>query len=98
MVLDFRISIVLFVGRTLDHSTRTAHHPTKMSGSSATFEEKKAKTSTFVADYTPEEIKKAHQVLYNEGLRMRIKVNGEQYVEKALQANKDAFARPMQEV
>ena len=69
-----------------------------MSGSSGTFEEKKARTSTFVADYTPEEIKKAHQVLYNEGLRMRIQVNGKEYVQKALENNKDPFARPMQEV
>lgn len=55
-------------------------------------------TSTYVVDYTAEEIKKAHDVLYNEGLRMRMKVNGKEYVEKALQNNKDAFARPMQEV
>lgn len=55
-------------------------------------------SSTFVADYSPEEIKKAHEVLYNEGLRMRIKVNGADYVEKALKANKDPFSKPMQEV
>ena len=70
-----------------------------MSGSSLDrHAEKESRTSTFVADYTAEEIKKAHQVLYNEGLRMRIQVNGKEYVEKALQANKDDFARPMQEV
>ena len=57
-----------------------------------------SKTSTFVADYSEEEIKKAHEVLYNEGLRMRIKVAGKDYVEKSLQANKDDFNRPMQEV
>ena len=57
-----------------------------------------SKTSTFVADYSEEEIKKAHEVLYNEGLRMRIKVAGKEYVEKSLRANKDSFNRPMQEV
>lgn len=56
------------------------------------------KTSIKVVDYSDEEIQKAHQVLYNEGLRMRMKVNGETYVEKALDANKDAFNKPMQEV
>lgn len=56
------------------------------------------KSSTTVVEYSPEEIKKAHEVLYNEGLRMRIKVNGERYVEKALEANKDSFSKPMQEV
>lgn len=56
------------------------------------------KSSIRIEDYSEEEIKKAHQVLYNEGLRMRMKVNGEAYVEKALEANKDAFSKPMQEV
>lgn len=56
------------------------------------------KSSIRIEDYSEEEIKKAHEVLYNEGLRMRMKVNGEAYVEKALEANKDAFAKPMQEV
>ena len=55
-------------------------------------------SSTYVVDYSPEEIKKAHEVLYNEGLRMRLKVNGQEYVEKALNASKDPFAKPMQEV
>ena len=55
-------------------------------------------SSTYVVDYSAEEIKKAHEVLYNEGLRMRMKVNGQEYVEKALQANKDPFSKPMQEV
>lgn len=57
-----------------------------------------SKPSMFVADYSEEEIKKAHEVLYNEGLRMRIKVAGKEYVEKSLQANKDSFTKPMQEV
>lgn len=55
-------------------------------------------SSTYVVDYSPEEIKKAHEVLYNEGLRMRIKVAGKEYVEKSLQASKDPFSKPMQEV
>ena len=54
--------------------------------------------STYVVDYSQDEIKKAHEVLYNEGLRMRMKVNGKEYVEKALQANNTEFAKPMQEV
>ena len=55
-------------------------------------------SNIFIADYSPEEVKKAHDVLYNEGLRMRIKVAGEDYVQKSLQANKDPFSKPMQEV
>ena len=55
-------------------------------------------SSTYVCDYSPEEIKKAHEVLYNEGLRMRIQVAGKEYVEKALSASKDPFSKPMQEV
>ena len=53
---------------------------------------------TYVADYSADEIKKAHEVLYNEGLRMRIKVAGEDYVRKSLDAAKDPFSKPMQEV
>lgn len=55
-------------------------------------------SSTFVAEYSPEEIKKAHEVLYNEGLRMRIQVAGKEYVEKSLAAATDPFSKPMQEV
>jgi hypothetical protein len=55
-------------------------------------------SSTTVVDYSPEEIQKAHEVLYNEGLRMRIKVAGKEYVEKSLNAAKDPFSKPMQEV
>ena len=54
--------------------------------------------SVNVVDYSDEEIKKAHEVLYNEGLRMRTKVAGKEYVEKSLQAAKDPFSKPMQEV
>lgn len=57
-----------------------------------------SKQSTFVTEYSEEEVKKAHDVLYNEGLRMRIKVNGESYVRKALEKSHDPFSRPMQEV
>ncbi|KAK5175888.1 uncharacterized protein LTR77_001028 [Saxophila tyrrhenica] len=54
-------------------------------------------SSTYVVDYSPEEIEKAHAVLYNEGLRMRIQVAGKEYVEKSLNAAKDPFSKPMQE-
>ena len=54
--------------------------------------------STYVVNYSDEEIKKAHEVLYNEGLRMRIQVAGKDYVEKSLNAAKDPFSKPMQEV
>ena len=60
--------------------------------------ESHSSSSTYVVDYSAEEIKKAHEVLYNEGLRMRIKVAGKDYVEKSLKANKDSFTKPMQEV
>jgi 4-carboxymuconolactone decarboxylase len=55
-------------------------------------------SSTYVVDYSSEEIEKAHKVLYNEGLRMRIQVAGKEYVEKSLNAAKDPFSKPMQEV
>jgi hypothetical protein len=54
--------------------------------------------STYTVNYSPEEIKKAHEVLYNEGLKMRIKVAGQDYVERSLKAATDPFAKPMQEV
>ena len=54
-------------------------------------------SNTYIVDYSPEEIKKAHEVLYNEGLRMRMKVNGKEYVENALK-NSNEFNKPMQEV
>ena len=68
------------------------------SGSERQREEKKSKTSTYVVDYTPEEVKKAHDVLFNEGLRMRKKVAGESFVEKSLKNNDNDFSWPMQEV
>lgn len=51
-----------------------------------------------VADYSPEEVKKAHEVLYNEGLKMRYKVAGKEYVDRSLKAADNPFAKPMQEV
>lgn len=54
-------------------------------------------SSTYVVDYSADEIKKAHEVLRNEGLRMRIKVAGQDYVEKSLRASKGGFGEPMQE-
>ncbi|KAK4544545.1 hypothetical protein LTR36_004117 [Oleoguttula mirabilis] len=50
-----------------------------------------------VADYSPEEVQKAHEVLYNEGLKMRYKVAGKEYVDKSLAAADNPFAKPMQE-
>lgn len=49
-------------------------------------------------DYTPEEIAKAHQVLYNEGIKMRYQVAGKEYVDAALKNAKNPFAIAMQEV
>ena len=51
-----------------------------------------------VADYTPEEVAKAHEVLYSEGFKMRCKVVGEEHVERSLKAADNSFARSMQEV
>ncbi|CZT18820.1 related to uncharacterized homolog of gamma-carboxymuconolactone decarboxylase subunit [Ramularia collo-cygni] len=46
--------------------------------------------------YTPEEIKKAHEILYNEGIKMRNQVAGKAYVDKSL-ANATPFSQAMQE-
>ena len=50
------------------------------------------------ANYTPEEIKKAHEILYNEGIKMRYQVAGKEYVDKSLAAASNPFAKAMQEV
>lgn len=47
--------------------------------------------------YTPEEIKKAHEILYNEGIKMRYQVAGKEYVDKALANAQNPFAKAMQE-
>ncbi|EMC96432.1 hypothetical protein BAUCODRAFT_122436 [Baudoinia panamericana UAMH 10762] len=47
--------------------------------------------------FSAEEIKKAHEVLYNEGIKMRYQVAGKEYVDKALNAADNDFARPMQQ-
>ena len=49
-------------------------------------------------NYTEEEVKKAHEVLFNEGLKMRYQVAGKDYVDKALKAGSTPFSRAMQEV
>ena len=49
-------------------------------------------------NYSPEEVKKAHEVLYNEGLKMRYQVAGKEYVDRSLKAADNPFAKPMQEV
>lgn len=51
-----------------------------------------------VVEYSPEEIKKAHEVLYNEGIKMRYQVAGKEYVDAALKNAKNPFAIAMQEV
>ena len=51
-----------------------------------------------VAEYSPEEVKKAHEILYNEGLKMRYQVAGKEYVDRSLKAADNPFAKPMQEV
>lgn len=49
-------------------------------------------------NYTPEEIQKAHEILYNEGIKMRYQVAGKEYVDKSLAAAQNPFAKAMQEV
>ena len=49
-------------------------------------------------NYSEEEVEKAHKVLYNEGLKMRYKVAGKEYVDRSLKAADNPFARSMQEV
>lgn len=50
------------------------------------------------ANYTEEEVKKAHEILYNEGIKMRYQVAGKQYVDASLKAGDNPFAKAMQEV
>jgi 4-carboxymuconolactone decarboxylase len=51
-----------------------------------------------VANYTEEEIKKAHEILFNEGVKMRYQVAGKDYVDTALKKRNDPFAGAMQDV
>jgi 4-carboxymuconolactone decarboxylase len=51
-----------------------------------------------VANYTEEEIKKAHEILFNEGVKMRYQVAGQDYVDAALKKRNDPFAGAMQDV
>ena len=44
-----------------------------------------------------QQIKDAHQVLYNEGLKIRREVAGDKYVDAALQKNSSEFTKPMQD-
>ncbi|KAK4631307.1 4-carboxymuconolactone decarboxylase [Fulvia fulva] len=50
-----------------------------------------------VAEYRAEEVKKAHEVLYSEGIKMRYKVAGKQYVDKSLANADNPFSRAMQD-
>ncbi len=49
-------------------------------------------------NYTPEEVSKAREVIRNEGIKMRYQVAGKEYVDRALKAADNDFARSMQEV
>lgn len=51
-----------------------------------------------VANYSEEEVKKAHEILFNEGIKMRYQVAGKEYVDKALKNGSGSFAGAMQEV
>lgn len=51
-----------------------------------------------VANYTEEEVKKAHEILFNEGVKMRYQVAGKDYVDAALTKRSDPFAGAMQDV
>jgi 4-carboxymuconolactone decarboxylase len=49
--------------------------------------------------YSAEEIKKAHEILYSEGIRIREQVAGKAFVEKSLNnAKGNPFATALQEV
>ena len=50
------------------------------------------------ADYSEEEIKKAREILYDEGIKMRYQVAGKEYVDRALNAADPDYGRHMQEV
>lgn len=45
-----------------------------------------------------DKIKQAHSTLFDEGIKMRYKVAGKEYVDRALENGSSDFARPMQEV
>jgi len=49
-------------------------------------------------NYTEDEVKKAHEVLFNEGLKMRYQVAGKDYVETSLKNGKGTIGQAMQEV
>ena len=51
-----------------------------------------------VAEYSAEEVKKAHEVLYSEGIKMRYQVAGKEYVDKSLANADNPFSKAMQEV
>jgi len=49
-------------------------------------------------NYSEDEIKKAHEVLFNEGLKMRYQVAGKDYVDTSLKNGKGTIGQAMQEV
>ena len=50
------------------------------------------------SNYSEDEIKRAHEILFNEGLKMRYQVAGKEYVDASLKNKSDPFAGAMQEV
>ncbi|KAK5109601.1 hypothetical protein LTR62_006838 [Meristemomyces frigidus] len=49
------------------------------------------------ADYSEEEVAKAREILYNEGIKMRYQVAGKEYVDTTLAAADPDYGRHMQE-
>lgn len=49
-------------------------------------------------NYSEAEVKKAHEILFNEGLKMRYQVAGKEYVDRSLENGSGPFASAMQEV
>lgn len=49
-------------------------------------------------NYSEAEVRKAHEILFNEGLKMRYQVAGKEYVDRSLQNGSGPFASAMQEV
>ncbi|KAF2723365.1 protocatechuate 3,4-dioxygenase, P3,4O [Polychaeton citri CBS 116435] len=49
------------------------------------------------ATYSKEEVEKAHQVLFDQGLEIRYKVAGKDYVDRSLRDNAGPFTQAMQQ-
>lgn len=55
-------------------------------------------TAIMATNYSEAEVRKAHEILFNEGLKMRYQVAGKEYVDRSLQNGSGPFASAMQEV